>query len=88
MRYFDLSLNVMSLGGIALAVGMLMDNSIVVLENIARRREGGDSVRIAAAEGSSEVSGAVLASTLTTIAVFFHSPSSTVLRGSYSRIRH
>ena len=70
MRNFDVSLNVMSLGGIALAVGMLMDNAIVVLENIARRREGGDSLRIAAAEGSSEVSGAVLASTLTTIAVF------------------
>ena len=70
MRNFDVSLNVMSLGGIALAVGMLMDNAIVVLENIARRQEGGDSLRIAAAEGSSEVSGAVLASTLTTIAVF------------------
>ena len=70
MRTWDISLNVMSLGGIALAVGMLMDNAIVVLENIARRRERGESVTDSASRGSSEVAGAVLASTLTTIAVF------------------
>ena len=70
MRLFDISLNVMSLGGIALAVGMLMDNAIVVLENIARRREQGESQRQASETGGAEVSGAVLASTLTTIAVF------------------
>ncbi len=70
MRLFDISLNVMSLGGIALAVGMLMDNAIVVLENIARRREQGESLRQASATGGAEVSGAVLASTMTTIAVF------------------
>ena len=70
MRLFDISLNVMSLGGIALAVGMLMDNAIVVLENIARRREQGESLRQASETGGTEVSGAVLASTMTTIAVF------------------
>jgi hydrophobic/amphiphilic exporter-1 (mainly G- bacteria), HAE1 family len=70
MRLFDISLNVMSLGGIALAVGMLMDNAIVVLENIARRREQGESLRQASETGGAEVSGAVLASTMTTIAVF------------------
>ncbi|MDA7718666.1 efflux RND transporter permease subunit [Pseudomonadales bacterium] len=70
MRLFDISLNVMSLGGIALAVGMLMDNAIVVLENIARRREQGEPLRQASETGGAEVSGAVLASTMTTIAVF------------------
>ncbi len=70
MRLFEISLNVMSLGGIALAVGMLMDNAIVVLENITRRRESGENQKLASELGSSEVSGAVLASTLTTIAVF------------------
>ena len=70
MRLFEISLNVMSLGGIALAVGMLMDNAIVVLENITRRRESGEGQKQASELGSSEVSGAVLASTLTTIAVF------------------
>ena len=66
------SLNVMSLGGLALGVGMLVDNSIVVLESIHRRREdephlGADE---AAARGAAEVAGAVTASTLTTLAVF------------------
>lgn len=67
----DVSLNIMSLGGIALAVGMLVDNSIVVLENIVRRRELGDGIVEAAQNGTSEVAGAVVAATLTTIAVFF-----------------
>ena len=72
MDAFDITLNIMSLGGIALAVGMLMDNAIVVLENIARYREGEErlSLVVAARHGASEVGGAVLASTLTTIAVF------------------
>ena len=65
------SLNIMSLGGIALAVGMLVDNSIVVLENIVRKREQGESVLSAAKNGTSEVATAVLAATLTTVAVFF-----------------
>ncbi|MEM7053610.1 MAG: efflux RND transporter permease subunit [Pseudomonadota bacterium] len=65
-----LSLNIMSLGGIALAIGLLVDNAIVVLENIARKREQGMSTLDAARSGASEVSSAVVASTLTTIAVF------------------
>jgi HAE1 family hydrophobic/amphiphilic exporter-1 len=67
----DISLNIMSLGGIALAVGLLVDNAIVVLENIARYREKGASIIDAAIKGTDEVSGAVIASTLTTLAVFF-----------------
>jgi HAE1 family hydrophobic/amphiphilic exporter-1 len=65
------SLNVMSLGGLALGVGLLVDNSIVVLESIHRRRaSGGRDPAEAAVLGTSEVGGAVTASTLTTIAVF------------------
>ncbi len=67
----DISLNIMSLGGIALAVGMLVDNSIVVLENIVRKREQGLSVIQSSKDGTTEVASAVVASTLTTIAVFF-----------------
>ena len=66
----DLTLNIMSLGGIALGIGMLVDNSIVVLENISRFREQGMSAIDAAREGASEVGTAVIASTLTTVAVF------------------
>jgi len=67
------SLNVMSLGGLALGVGMLVDNSIVVLEAIQRRRETaapGADPRLLAIGGATEVAGAVTASTLTTLAVF------------------
>jgi len=67
----DISLNIMSLGGIALGIGMLVDNSIVVLENIARHREQGKGIAEAAREGAGEVGMAVIASTFTTIAVFF-----------------
>ena len=67
----DVSLNIMSLGGIALAVGMLVDNSIVVLENIVRKKEQGENILEAARNGTSEVASAVVAATLTTIAVFF-----------------
>ena len=84
----DISLNMMSLGGIALAVGLLVDNSIVVLENIDRHKklkmagsdnatanekttaEATDTEASAASEGTKEVSGAIVASTLTTMAVF------------------
>ena len=66
----DLSLNIMSLGGLALGIGLLVDNAIVVLENIARHREMGKSAREAATIGAGEVGTAILASTLTTIAVF------------------
>lgn len=65
------SLNIMSLGGIALAIGMLVDNSIVVLENIVRKKEQGQGILEAAKNGTAEVSTAVIAATLTTIAVFF-----------------
>lgn len=64
------SLNIMSLGGLALGIGMLVDNSIVVLESISRCREEGDSLERAAVRGTREVAGAVTASTLTTVAVF------------------
>ena len=67
----DVSLNIMSLGGIALAVGMLVDNSIVVLENIVRKKEQGLGILESAREGAGEVAGAVTAATLTTVAVFF-----------------
>src|SRR5690606_33241118 len=62
--------NVISLAGMTFAAGMLVDNSIVVLENIYRHRELGKSLFKAAYDGTVEVWGAVLASTLTTIAVF------------------
>ena len=67
----EVSLNIMSLGGVALAVGMLVDNAIVVLENIVRKKEQGQDVLEAARDGTAEVSTAVIAATLTTIAVFF-----------------
>ncbi|MCG8608058.1 efflux RND transporter permease subunit, partial [bacterium] len=67
----DITLNIMSLGGLALGIGMLVDNSVVVLESIFRHRERGASITEAARKGASEVGTAVTASTLTTIAVFF-----------------
>jgi len=70
MAWFERTLNVISLAGMAFAVGMVVDNSIVVLENIYRHRQMGKARRRAAYEGAKEVWGAVLASTLTTIAVF------------------
>lgn len=71
MQQVGLSLNVMSLGGLALATGMVVDDSIVVLESIAKARERGLGVIEAAIVGASEVRLAVVASTLTTVAVFF-----------------
>jgi len=65
------SLNLMSLGGLALGVGMLVDNAVVVLESIQRYREEGRSQRDAAVIGTGDVAAAVVASTLTTVAVFF-----------------
>ncbi len=64
------SLNVISLAGMAFAVGMLVDNAVVVLENVFRRIQLGERPFVAAANGTREVSGAIVASTLTTIAVF------------------
>ena len=71
MRLMGVSINIMSLGGIALGIGMLVDNAIVVLESIVRCREEGDPPVDAAVRGTREVAGAVTASTLTTVAVFF-----------------
>ncbi len=70
MGQLGLSLNVMSLGGLALATGLVVDDSIVVLESIAKARERGMGILEAAIQGTREVSMAVVASTLTTIAVF------------------
>ncbi len=70
LQLLGVSLNIMSLGGLALGIGMLVDSSIVVLESIFRCREEGDGVAEAAVRGTSEVRMAVIASTLTSIAVF------------------
>ncbi|MBN2589083.1 MAG: efflux RND transporter permease subunit [Sedimentisphaerales bacterium] len=71
LLYFGgFTLNIMTLGGLALGIGMLVDNAIVVLENIFRMREAGVDLEKAAIEGTEEVTSAVIASTLTTLAVF------------------
>lgn len=70
MKLFDITLNMISLGGIALGVGMIVDNSIVVLENIYRYTADGHSRFDACVKGTQEVALPVMASTLTTIAVF------------------
>jgi HAE1 family hydrophobic/amphiphilic exporter-1 len=71
LLYFGkLTLNLMTLGGLALGIGMLVDNAIVVLENIYRLREEGRPLGRAAVDGAQEVTAAVVASTLTTVVVF------------------
>ncbi len=71
LMYFEgLTLNIMTLGGLALGAGMLVDNAIVVIENIYRHLESGEDARTASSRGASEVGVAILASTLTTVAVF------------------
>jgi len=71
LMYFNhLTINIMTLGGLALGAGMLVDNAIVVMENIFRNHENGMSVKDAAINGTAEVGGAITASTLTTIIVF------------------
>ncbi|HEX9652301.1 MAG TPA: efflux RND transporter permease subunit, partial [bacterium] len=70
MYFQNLTLNVMTLGGLALGAGMLVDNAIVVIENIFRRRQLGEGAADAATKGASEVGVAITASTLTTIVVF------------------
>jgi len=65
------TLNLMTLGGLALGVGMMVDSSVVVIENVFRRRaEDGEDVRTAAVNGASEVAGAIVASTITTLVIF------------------
>jgi len=71
LELMGLTINMMSLGGLALGIGMILDSSIVVLENIFRHREEGEGATEGALEGSSEVGMAITASTLTTICVFF-----------------
>lgn len=70
MYFSGVTLNMMSLSGLAIAVGMLVDNSIVVIENVYRLRSKGESAAKAAISGAAQVTGAIAASTLTTICVF------------------
>ena len=70
MHFAGHSLNLMTLGGMALGAGMLVDNAIVVIESIFRRRLEGDSLEEGAAKGTAVVGGAIVASTLTTCVVF------------------
>jgi len=70
MYFSGVTLNIISLSGLALGIGMLVDNSIVVIENIYRLRSEGVGIKEAAVEGAKEVSGAIVASTLTTVCVF------------------
>lgn len=70
MYVFNYTINILSLSSIAIAVGMVVDNAIVVLENVVKHIERGEHVREASMYGASEVGGALLASTLTTVAVF------------------
>lgn len=70
MYFTDIDLNVMSLSGLSIAIGMLVDNSIVVMENIYRLRNHGISAARAAVQGTKQVIGPVIASTITTICVF------------------
>ena len=70
MYYFDLTLNIMTLGGLALGAGMLVDSAIVVVENIFRHRQMGRSLVESAVLGTSEVAGAITAATITTVVVF------------------
>jgi hydrophobic/amphiphilic exporter-1 (mainly G- bacteria), HAE1 family len=70
MYQTDITLNIMSLGGVALGIGMLVDNSIVVLESVHRHRKAGGRLAEAVYRGAKEVGTAVTASTLTTVAVF------------------
>ncbi len=70
MYYNDVTINIISLGGLTLGIGMLVDNSIVVIESIYRKVEGGLESKIASIEGTKEVALSIIASTLTTVVVF------------------
>ena len=70
MYFTGISLNIISMSGLLLGIGMLVDNSIVVIENIYRLRGEGYSIRRAAVEGADQVTGAIVASTLTTVSVY------------------
>ena len=85
MYFLDISLNIISITGIALAIGLLVDNSIVVSESIASKLEQGLSRFKAVFEGTNEVAGALLGSTLTTLAVFVPILGVTGITGSVTR---
>jgi len=70
MYFSGFTLNIMTFGGLALGIGMLVDSAIVVIENIYRHREQGETPEVSAVKGTGEVSAAILASVLTTIVVF------------------
>ncbi len=70
MYFTGITLNIISMSGLVLGIGMLVDNSIVVIENIYRLRSEGYSIRKASVEGASQVAGAIVASTLTTVSVY------------------
>lgn len=70
MYFTGISMNIISMSGLLLGIGMLVDNSIVVIENIYRLRHEGYSIKKAAVEGAGQVTGAIIASTLTTISVY------------------
>ena len=85
MYFLDISLNIISITGLALAIGLLVDNSIVVSESIANKLESGQNRLAAALEGTNEVSGALLGSTLTTLAVFVPILAVSGVTGSVTR---
>jgi HAE1 family hydrophobic/amphiphilic exporter-1 len=85
MRVMGYTLNLITMGGLALGVGMMVDNSIVVIENIFRHLEEGKKPYEAALVGTSEVGMAITASTLTTIAVFFPMMFATGIAGVFSK---
>lgn len=85
MYFFNISLNIVSITGLALAIGLLVDNSIVVTESIANMLEQGKSRFQAALDGTNEVAGALLGSTLTTLAVFVPVLGVTGITGTFTR---
>jgi HAE1 family hydrophobic/amphiphilic exporter-1 len=70
MYFSGLTLNIMTIGGLALGAGMLVDNAIVIVENIFRNLETGESLKNSCIKGTSQVGGAIISSTITTIVVF------------------
>lgn len=85
MKLVGYTLNLITMGGLALGVGMMVDNAIVVIENIFRHMEEGKIPHDAAHDGTSEVGTAIIASTFTTIAVFFPMMLATGMAGTFSQ---
>jgi len=84
-QLFDMSLNVMSLMGISVSVGVLVSNSVVVIENIFRRRSMGNTAKVSALKGTTEVSVAVIAATLTNVVVFLPIANMSSLVGRFMK---